>query len=168
MDRFFDRGNGLFLYTAENSEILITNNVETQDNVVPSSNSVMAHNLFRLGHIMADRSYTDHSIAMLSQMTGQIQQYPHGFANWGRLLLKIQHPYYEVVVVGPSADSVIKKLSNEYLPHAILVGSSTGGDLPLLTNRFETGKTRIFVCRDNVCQLPVEDPADAKRIYHIE
>jgi len=168
MKRFFDQGNEMFLYSAENSEILITNNVESQDNVIPSSNSVMAHNLFRLGHIMADRSYVDLSNAMLSKITGQFQQYPHGFANWGRLLLKQQNPYYEIAVVGPSAASVIEKLAKEYLPHAILVGSPTGGDLPLLADRFETGKTRIFVCRDNVCQLPVEDPADAKRIYHIK
>ncbi|MEA1898113.1 MAG: hypothetical protein U9N53_10685, partial [Bacteroidota bacterium] len=65
-----------------------------------------------------------------------------------------------------SAESVIEKLSEKYLPNAILVGSKVEKDLPLFRDRFESGKTRIFVCRDNVCQLPVEDPEDAKAIYH--
>ena len=166
-DRFFDEGSGMFLYNAENSEILISNNVETQDNVIPSSNSVMAHNLFRLGHITAEKAYVDQSLSMLRQMTGRFEQYPHVFANWGRLLLKQHNPYYEIAVVGSSAASVIEKLSEEYLPNAILVGSPEEIDLPLFRDRFETGKTRIFVCRDNVCQLPVENPEDAKAIYHI-
>jgi len=100
-------------------------------------------------------------------MTGQFEQYPQGFSNWGRLLLKQQNPYYEIAVVGPNAASVIEELSIEYLPNAILVGSGSESDLPLFMDRFENGKTRIFVCRDNVCQLPVEDPEDAKAIYHI-
>ncbi len=167
MEKFLDKESGMFLYNAGNGEILITNKVETQDNVIPSSNAVMAQNLFRLGHILANSSYVDQSVAMLRQMTGQFEQYPQGFSNWGRLLLKQQNPYYEIAVVGPNAASVIEELSIEYLPNAILVGSGSESDLPLFMDRFENGKTRIFVCRDNVCQLPVEDPEDAKAIYHI-
>ena len=168
IDRFFDEGSGMFLYNSEGTEVLITNNVEIRDNVIPSSNAVMAHNLFRLGHIIAEKAYVDRSLSMLRQMTGRFEQSPSSFANWGRLLLKHQNPYYEIAVVGPSATSVIEKLSQEYLPHAFLVGSTSEVDLPLFRDRFESGKTRIFVCRDNVCQLPVEDPEDAEAIYHIK
>ncbi len=168
INKFFDEGSGMFLYNAENSEVLITNNVESQDNVIPSSNSIMAHNLFRLGHIIAESKYLELSANMLRQMASRFEQHPQGFANWGRLLLKQQNPYYEIAVVGPSASTMVKELSREYLPHAILVGSEEAGELPLFLDRFESGKTRIFVCQDNVCQLPVENPEDAKRIYNIK
>ncbi|MCK4747288.1 MAG: thioredoxin domain-containing protein, partial [Bacteroidales bacterium] len=167
MDRFYAEETGMFNYNAADAEILISNNVETRDNVIPSSNAVMAHNLFRIGHILYNREYLELSGSMLDQMTGRFEQYPHGFARWGRLLLKQLNPFYEVAVVGPSASSVLERLSKEYLPHVILVGSAVEDNLPLFMDRYARDKTRIFVCQDNVCQLPVEDPDDAKTIYHI-
>jgi uncharacterized protein YyaL (SSP411 family) len=158
----------MFNYSEKDSEILITNNVETQDNVIPSSNSVMAHNLFRLGHILVNKGYLDQSASMMRQMQGRFEQYPHGYANWGRIILKQMNPYYEIAVVGPKASSMVKMLLSEYLPHALVVGSETENTLPLYQNRFDSDKTRIFVCRDNVCQLPVEEPEDAKKIYLIK
>jgi uncharacterized protein YyaL (SSP411 family) len=128
----------------------------------------MAHNLFRLGHILAEQSYVDQSLTMLKQMTGRFRQYPYGYANWGRLLVKHLNPFYEIAVVGPEASSVLEDLSDEYLPHAFLVGSTHPNHYPLFKDRFENDKTRIFVCQDNTCQLPVEKPEDAKRIYHIK
>ena len=168
MKQFYDRGTEMFNYNGKDSEILIANNVETTDNVIPSSNSVMAHNLFRLGHLMSEKEYLDLSGSMMKQMQGRFDQYPHGFANWGRLILMNLNPFYEIVVVGPSAHSMLGSLSSEYLPHALLVGSASVSDLPLFQNRFDGDLTRIFVCRDKVCKLPVENPEDASRLYQIK
>lgn len=165
---FYDQGTGMFFYSAESPEILITNNVETQDNVIPSSNSVMAHNLFTLGHLLENKDYLEKSVAMMKQLQERFLQFPHGFANWGRLLLKQLNPFYEIAVSGHLAPSVVATLASDYLPHALLTGSQGKSSLPLFRNRFEMRKTRIFVCQGNVCQLPVEDPDDAKRIYHIK
>jgi len=121
-----------------------------------------------LGHLMAKREYLDLSGSMMRQMQRRFDQYPHGFANWGRLILMNLNPFYEIVVVGPSAHSRLASLRTEYLPHAMLVGSTGVSALPLFQNRFEDELTRIFVCRDNVCQLPVENPGEAKRLYQIK
>ena len=168
MEQFYDPGTDMFNYNGRNSEILIANNVETQDNVIPSSNSVMSHNLFRLGHLLVKREYLDLSDSMMKQMQGRFDQYPQGFSNWGRLILMNLNPFYEIVVVGPSARSMMGLLTVEYLPHALVAGSTSASTLPLFQNRFDSENTRIFVCRDNVCQLPVENPEEAKRIFHIQ
>jgi uncharacterized protein YyaL (SSP411 family) len=168
MEQFYDQSTEMFNYNGKNSEILIANNVETQDNVIPSSNSVMAHNLFRLGHLLVKREYLELSASMMKQMQERFDQYPHGFANWGRLILMNLNPFYEIVVVGPSARSKLGFITTEYLPHALVVGSTSPSTLPLFQNRFEGERTSIFVCRDNVCQLPVEEPEEAKKIYHIQ
>jgi uncharacterized protein YyaL (SSP411 family) len=168
MKQFFDPATEMFNFNAKDSEVLISNNVETQDNVIPSSNSVMAHNLFRLGHLLLQKDYLELSNSMMQQMQGQFEQYPHGFANWGRLILKNLNPFYEIVVAGPSAKSMLASIKDEYLPHALVVGSAGKSTLPLFLNRLEGDKTRIFVCRDNVCQLPVENAEEAKSIYHIK
>jgi uncharacterized protein YyaL (SSP411 family) len=167
IELFFDESTGMFNYNSSETDVLISNNVEIQDNVIPSSNSVMAHNLFRIGHILYKREYLDLSEGMLSRMAGRFEEHPMGFSGWGRLLLKSINPFYEIAVVGPSASRMLEQLSGDYLPHAILVASSTEQDLPLFKDRFDDDKTRIFVCQDNVCQLPVEEPDHAKAIYHI-
>lgn len=168
MEQFHDPATGMFNYSGVSSEVLIANNVETQDNVIPSSNSVMAHNLFVLGHILVNKEYITHAETMMKQMKGRFEQYPSGYSNWGNLIITQLNPYYEVAIVGPSAKEVAETLSLDYLPHSLVVGSNSASSLPLFQNRFESDKTRIFVCEGNVCQLPVEDPEDAKRIYHIK
>jgi uncharacterized protein YyaL (SSP411 family) len=103
---------------------------------------------------------------MTKQMKGRFEQYPSGYSNWGKLIITQLNPYYEVAIVGPSAKEVAGTISLDYLPHSLVVGSDHASNLPLFQNRFESDKTRIFVCQGNVCQLPVEDPEDAKRIYY--
>jgi uncharacterized protein YyaL (SSP411 family) len=104
---------------------------------------------------------------MEKQMQGRFDQYPQGYANWGRLILMHLNPFYEIAVVGSSARSTRGLLTQEYLPHGMVVGSTSANTLPLFENRFDGDNTRIFVCRDNVCQLPVENPEEAKNIYQI-
>ncbi|MFH0757735.1 MAG: thioredoxin domain-containing protein [Bacteroidota bacterium] len=167
LDLFYDQGSGMFHYSASGSEVLITHHAETQDNVIPSSNSVMAHNLFRMGHLLTNREYLERSESMVNGISDRIGQYPNGYAGWGRMWLMLNNPFYEIAVTGPDAKGVVEKLSKDYIPNAILAGSVTESDLPLFRDRFLNDKTHIFVCRDNVCQLPLENPDDAKAICHI-
>ncbi|MCF8388654.1 MAG: thioredoxin domain-containing protein, partial [Bacteroidales bacterium] len=49
MQHFFDSKSGMFYYTSDQDEALVVRKMELADNVIPASNSVMAHNLFLLG-----------------------------------------------------------------------------------------------------------------------
>jgi hypothetical protein len=140
--------------------------MEIQDNVIPSSNSVMANSLFRLGKLLSMNQYIEISSRMVEQMSARIRQYPNGFAGWGRVLLKQLHPFYEVAVVGPDAASILARIQSEYLPQVVVAASPGESDLPLFRGRYTKDKTLIFVCRDHVCQLPLENLQDAKAIYH--
>ena len=166
LTKFYDEDSGLFLYNADDTEVLITHHEEIQDNVIPSSNSVMANALFRLGHLFVESEYLDISTRMVEKLGPQIAQYPNGFSAWGRLLLKQLHPFYELAVVGPDAAAILSQIQSEYLPQVEVAATATESDLPLFKGRYTKHKTHIFVCRDNVCQLPVEDLKDAKAIYH--
>ncbi|MFO7934067.1 MAG: thioredoxin domain-containing protein [Bacteroidales bacterium] len=164
---FLDQNTGLFNLSPSTGELLLSNSMEVQDNVIPSSNSVMAHNLFRLGHLHADRQLLEESGSMAGKLSGRFEQYPRAHANWGQLLLKQTHPYFEVVVAGPSASTILKSAMREYLPHVMLAGTNRKSSLPLLRDRYETNKTRIFVCQKNICHQPLEELQDAREIYHI-
>ena len=168
MEKFYDESSGMFRFNADDTEVLISHHQEIQDNVIPSSNSVMAGSLFRLGHLLVKREYLDISSLMLEKMGPRIAQYPNGFAGWGKLLLKELYPFYEVAVAGPDAFRMLTQIQSEYLPQVVMAASSRESDIPLLKGRFSKDKTHIFVCRDNVCQLPVEEVSDAKAIYHYQ
>jgi len=166
LDKFYEEASGMFSYNADDTEVLITHHQEIQDNVIPSSNSVMASSLFRLGHLLVKREYLEISSKMVGQMGARIKQYPNGFAGWGKLLLKEIYPFYEIAVVGPDASKILTEIQSEYLPQVVVAASTRDSELLLFKGRYTKDKTHIFVCRDNVCQLPVEDLKDAKAIYH--
>ena len=164
---FLDQNTGLFNLSPSTGELLLSNSMEVQDNVIPSSNSVMAHNLFRLGHLHADRQLLEESGSMAGKLSGRFEQYPRAHANWGKLLLKQIHPHFEVVVAGPSASTILKNAMREYLPHVMFAGTDKKSSLPLLRDRYDNNKTRIFVCQENICHQPLEELQDAREIYHI-
>jgi len=166
-ERFFDRASGFFNFNGIGSEKLITDHVELQDNVIPSSNSVMAHNLFRLGHLLGWPELLDTAMKMLKLVQESFGQYPSGYTNWGRLILKNIYPFFEVAVTGHDASELVEQILNDYQPNMVVAGTIHQSDLPLFRHRFDNDKSLIFVCRDHVCQLPFTDPVDAKNVYHI-
>jgi hypothetical protein len=160
-DFFYDSEAGLYNYNARHSEVLISHHHETQDNVIPSSNSVMARNLFRLGHAMGEPSHQAQASSMVTLLTERMLEYPGGFSGWSEVLLLQIFPFHEVVITGPDADSLAGDLRRDFHPDVLFATSTEESDHPLFRDR-HSSKTRIFVCRDNVCQLPVETVEDAK------
>ncbi len=75
-------------------------------------------------------------------------------------------PFYEIAVVGPDAALRLAEIHSGYLPQAVVTATTKESDLPLFKDRYIPDKTHIFVCRDKVCKLPVEEVKDAKAIYH--
>lgn len=59
-------------YTSNEDEELITRSKEVNDHVIPSSNSVMANNLLKLGHYFLKQEYIDISQQMLKNLKDQL------------------------------------------------------------------------------------------------
>ena len=127
---------------------------------MPSSNSIMAKNLFLLGGFFADNDYRDRAISMLSAMKPSMDRYAAQYPNWLELALWLEGPFYEVVITGPDAGNTLEALQGHYLPNAWLAGSATPLDYPLFENRHDEGSTRIFVCQHGQCRKPTTDPQE--------
>lgn len=156
---FFDAPSGLFNYTSNSGEELIARKQEITDNVISSSNSVMAHNLFKLGHFFNDDHYLKTSDQMLKTVKPHIIRYPAGYANWSSLLLNRISGIYEIAITGDEYQAKRTELENNYIPNKILLGG-TSGTLPLLQDKWST-ETKIFVCRNRTCSLPVTEVTEA-------
>lgn len=158
---FYDEQKTIFYFTARQQTDLITRTIEVHDNVIPSSNSVMAKNLFRLSYLIDRPDYLKTAQQMFDRISVNMADYPSGYSNWSQLMLNLTGNHFEVAIVGENAIVQLKELQKNYLPNVIFCAGTTENDLPLLQNRFVSGKTLIYICQDNSCQLPVEAVAEA-------
>ena len=65
---FLDKQNSMFYFTSKTSTNLIARKMEIQDNAIPSSNSILAHNLFQLGHYYSNAAYSKIAKQMLNNV----------------------------------------------------------------------------------------------------
>jgi hypothetical protein len=158
---FFDTEKSMFYFSSSAQSDLITRTLEIYDNVIPSSNSVMAKNLFRLSWLLDKPDYRLIAKKMMDQISGNLAEYPSGYSNWSQLLLNLAGSHNEVAIVGPDALKLLRELQKHYLPQVISCAGTTENKLPLLKNRYVPGKTLIYVCQENSCQLPVETVEEA-------
>jgi len=78
------------------------------------------------------------------------------YANWGRLLGIMAYEPFEVAIMGDNAISKNLAMQKEYLPTSIFMGGETE-NLLLLENKLVNGETRVYVCKNRVCKLPVTE-----------
>jgi len=152
---FPDPSTGLYYYTSDVSESLIARKMETADNVIPSSNAVLAGVLYRHGTYYGIDSLQKMSLDMLSRFAGEVATNGVYYANWASLMGMTAYEPYEVAVMGDNALVKGREMMKMYLPTAQFMGG-TEENLPLLENKLSQGRTIIYVCRNKVCRLPVE------------
>ncbi len=160
---FKDDKSGLFYYTSDLDDSLITRKMELSDNVIPASNSSLAKGLFKLANYFYKKEYKDISKNMLSMMKSNFLSNPLYHSNWGILMIEMVYPYYEVAIVGADYEKKRSALFSVYYPNILLLGGENEGSLELLQQKLVQNKTMIYVCEDKNCKLPVEDITEAKK-----
>lgn len=159
---FAHEKNNMFYFTSSKDTALITRNIEYLDNVIPASNSIMAKNLFKLGHLTGNKNHPDRAAAMLNDLNSEITTYASSYSNWLDLAMSFTNPFFEVVITGPDAKEYYRELAQKYIPQAVFALSEKENDnLSIFKNRFSNEETKIFVCQDNTCKLPVKSVAEA-------
>lgn len=157
---FYNQENGLFFYVSKFAEQLIAGKQEIMDNVIPSSNSMMAHNLFKLGRFFDRQDYINIASQQLRNVVPLIKQYGSAYSNWASLLLNELFGTFEIAITGPQAETKRYQLERHFIPNKILLGGASGS-LPLLQGKMEGQATKIFVCKNKVCHLPCTEIKDA-------
>lgn len=160
---FQDEASGMFYYTSDIDDPLITRSREVTDNVIPASNSVLALDLFYLGTYLYQPAYLDRAQQMLNNVIVNVQEDGPYFAQWATLLMHQVWPPFEVAIVGADWDARRRELAAYYHPDVLLLGGATEGRLELLQRRLVPGLTRLYVCQDKFCKLPVESVPAARQ-----
>ncbi len=162
---FQDPNSVLFYFTSAQAKSLVANNIEKEDNVIPSSNAVMATNLFYLSRLSGNLKYEEQATEMLKYLQDDLARYPGGYTQWGQLLLNITFNYYEIAVVGKQAESEILAFRrSQYQPNIVWAFAEKESEVELLQSRYVKGETLIYVCESGVCKLPVKTIEEAVRL----
>ncbi|MCE7064108.1 thioredoxin domain-containing protein [Dyadobacter sp. CY326] len=158
IQNFYDEKEGFFHFTDASGEALIARKKELFDNVMPSSNSIMAHNLYILGLMLDQDEYTKMSDVMLSKMSKMMLTDVQWVTNWAALYCMRATPTAEIVIVGVEADEMRKDLDRFFVPNKIVMGAIDRSEFPLILGRTDiNGQTAIYVCYNKTCQLPVTE-----------
>lgn len=157
LNHFWDDSTTLFYYTHHRVKDLITRSREISDNVIPSSNALMAHNLLTLSHLLDDVNYSLIADQMLQQVTVEVKANPLYHALWCRLALMITGKPFELAVVGEDYQEMMQNIRINYLPQVFFTASPDGQGTPLVRNRYKKGQTMAYICQDKVCGLPISN-----------
>ncbi|WP_199119511.1 thioredoxin domain-containing protein [Pedobacter sp. ASV28] len=158
---FSDENNLMFFYTSNKSEDLIARKHEVMDNVIPASNSVMAINLQQLGLFFDHELYLEKASKMLKAVLPRIKAYGSAYSNWSIQLLNEVYGINEIAIAGKDFRTVKKTFDQHYIPNKITL-AGVKSKLPLLKYK-ESEQTKIYVCRNKTCQLPVNSVDEALR-----
>jgi len=167
-DHFFDIEKSMFYFTSDEDTSLITRKMETEDNVISASNSIMANNLFKLSHYYSNTHYLKVSKQMLSNLKETAINYGVSYSNWLQLMSNFSSKYYEVAISGEDSFEKLKELNKDFIPNKLVAGSLGESNIPLMEGRFNPGETLIYICVDGACKLPESEMSSAINQMKIE
>jgi uncharacterized protein YyaL (SSP411 family) len=149
---FKDDESDLLRYSNNNE--LFTKLITVDDGVIPSPNSIIAEQLFNIGHVIFDDEYLNLSNRMVSSVQAVIDNNINSYSVWANNILNRVESFYEIAVIGPESKIITDEITNYFTPNTIVVQSKTESDLPLFIDRFFEDETYIYVCQNKTCQRP--------------
>ena len=155
-EHFYDEKTNFFSFTSNLDEALITSHYETEDNVIPASNSVMGKNLFQLS-LYFENSYYEKVAERMIQIIFPNISYPSAYSNWLDLALNYSDKNKELAVCGDLALEYCTKINGLYLPNIVLAGAKNDSILPFLKDRLVVDQTLFYICQNKTCSIPSND-----------
>ena len=152
LELFNDEQSDLLKYS--NNEELFTKVISIDDGVTPSPNSIIAEQLFSIGHVIFDDEYLDLSDKMVSAVQKIIDGNINSYSVWANNILNRVESFYEIAVIGPNAKSITDEITKNFTPNTIVVQSNIESKIPLFIDRFFEDETYIYVCQNKTCQRP--------------
>lgn len=156
LEHFYDTEKQFFAFSSKDHNTLIAEHFETEDNVIPASNSVMANNLYVLSILFHNSYYEKVALQMLHHMIPSYIDYASAYSNWLNLWLNLSDDQKELAVCGTEALQNLKILQANYLPNIVMAGTTGASNLPFLHHRFDEAKQLFYICRQKNCLLPNE------------
>lgn len=165
IDKYYDEKSGMFFYTSSDDKVLVSRKTDIIDNVIPSSNSIIANDLYILSQYFDNEEYLNISHQMLKNVKDKFSNYGSSLSNWGILMMNFVNTTKEVAISGNDAHEILHTLQQNYLPNVIWVSDTEiNNNIGLLKDRYIVNKTLIYVCEGKQCKLPTENQIVALKL----
>jgi hypothetical protein len=152
---FYDPADGLFYFNSNDDKPLIARQKEVQDNVIPSSNAVMAHVLFDLSIYFENNSYRDTSAKMLAHFYDEMISYGSAYSCWAMLMLKFEAPVLQVAIpVKDFKEAAQHVLKSKHI-NLYTYCNTAVSCLPFIADKMHSAN--YYLCTNNVCGLPLNN-----------
>lgn len=161
LEHFYDSESNMFFYTSDIDPALIARKMELSDNVISSSNSTMAKNMYLLGHYFYEDQLIEKARTMLSNVKENIADIGVYGANWDILMTWFVNEPFEISIVGENYDELRAEIESYFMPDIILSGGNKNDDLPVLEGKLIEDETLIYICRNKTCYRPVDTVNEA-------
>ena len=150
ISKFYNDKESFFRFSSSEHEKLISNNIQIFDNVIPSANSVMYHNLLLLGKIYDDVLYKN----IFNDMGKKVKKYLNNFEfmhNWIYVDNMNHNKINEITINGTLNKEKLIKILSSYSPNKVLnIKKDTN-------NKNLKNKQSFILCRNKVCDEPIFD-----------
>ena len=170
---------GPFYETGSDAEVLLTRKVDGYDGVEPSGNSTLASVFLKLhDYGLMDEGW-DEAQKILTAFHQHLLQAGASYSamHWA-LHYQLSNPK-QVLVIGErnteNTQAILQILRKQYLPNQVVLFAtpdeveSLSDQLPLLKNRtWIQQKTTVYVCHNQVCDLPIHTTEDLLDALDIE
>jgi hypothetical protein len=122
---FEDRSEGGFFFSGLDSENMIVREKVIYDGAVPSSNSVAALNLLRLGRMTGDAAWEEQASLLINSFATQVRLFPPAYTCFLQAVDFSVGPVREIVIAGspPAAQTkqMIDSVHRLYLPNRVVL-----------------------------------------------
>ena len=157
---FQEAGEGLLYFTQERQEATVVRQLETNDNVIPSSNALFAENAYLLGRISGNEDWKERGMQMLRAVKRDIRGYGPGASQWMMLALDALKVNQELVITGKGAQEAAQRIAQNYTPHVLILATEEAQELGLFGGREAGDYPLYYLCTEGSCLLP-EDSLQA-------
>jgi len=147
----------LLYFTADNAPQVLIRKQEIQDNVIPSSNALMAEVLFQLADYFTDPALHARASAMGAALAADVPTYAPAYAYWARVLFLEEQGPVTIAVAGSQATAFRDAVAAKFLPHVRAAGGTGDSALPLLRDKGAGDQTQAFRCEAGTCGLPTTE-----------
>jgi uncharacterized protein YyaL (SSP411 family) len=171
IDHFWDEDNSSFFMTSDSHESLIIRPKSNYDLSLPSGNSVSCFVLLKLFHISQEQKFLEISMKIMESQAQMAAENPFGFG----FLLNVIYMYLqkplEITILNNINVEITDFLSKSFLPESIMVTINNSKECDALSQHaffkgkiFDSNLTKVFVCKDFTCSLPLQTIDEIKKI----
>ncbi|BDD04775.1 thioredoxin domain-containing protein [Aureibacter tunicatorum] len=160
IENFYDNEEKLYFYSDQNGEALISRKKDIFDQVIPSSNAVMADNLYYLSQLFDDEYLENMLYSMLNQMAPLALTEVEYMSKWASIYAKVVKSPAQIILSGSDIQKTRLVFEEKGLINEVF--ASAESELPMAKDKANgQQESLIFVCSGQACYPPVKSVKEA-------